>query len=381
MTHQKPKTPDLHSSGNILLVGNWRSDAGYAWKMIERFWIAIAQAFPGRRTILCFPEVTTVNPDIPAAGIEIKQFDFDFRRPAALARFCREHEIGLAYLTDRPYSSAIYPLLRSVGVRKIVIHDHTPGQRTEPSALRRIAKSTMVMLSGADAYIACSEHVLERLTNVGCIPRERCYLARNGIDMSRFFPHPLTTIRKELSLSPDTLLTVSCSRVHPYKRVTDIVDAAALLTDLNLKFIHIGDGPAFEVLQSRIREHGLDGRFTLLGHREDVPEILSGCDIAIHASSGEVGLSLSILEFMASQLATVVTDEPSVSRVIDSGRTGLTFQHGNVQALSEQLRLLAQDRSLRHNLGQAARKEIEKHYGIENTIASVLNALREVYPG
>lgn len=346
--------------------------------MIERFWIAIGQAFPHQRTILCFPEVTTIDPEVRAAGIEIEQFDFDFRRPAALVKFCRDHGIGLIYLTDRPYSSGIYPLLRSNGVRKIVIHDHTPGQRTEPSSLKRIAKSVKVRMFGADAYIACSEQVLERFTKVCCIRPERCHLAQNGIDLTQFtYPHP--TIREELSLASDTILVVSCSRVHQYKRITDIVDAAALLDDLDVHFIHIGDGPHFEALQSRIRHHGLGDRFTLLGRRRDVPEILPGCDIAVHASSGEVGLCLAILEFMASRLPIVVTDEPSVSRVIEPGKTGLTFPHGNVEALANQLRLLGTDQSFRGRLGRAARQEVEANYRIENTISSVVNVIRQVH--
>src|SRR6185437_13533421 len=167
--------------------------------------------------------------------------------------------------------------------------------------------------------------------------------------------HPLPTIRQELSLSPGTLLAVSCSRAHPYKRVSDIVDAAALLADLDLRFIHVGDGPELGALQSRIAQHGLDDRFTLLGQRNDVAQILSGCDMAIHASSGEVGLSLSILEFMASGLAVLVTDEPSVSQIINPGEDGLTFRHGNVEALAAGIRMLASDAQLRSNLGRAAR--------------------------
>lgn len=347
--------------------------------MIERFWIAIAQSFPDRRTVLCFPKVATVNPAILAAGIEVKEFDFDFRRPAALAGFCYREGIELSYLTDRPYSSGIYPLLRASGVQKIAIHDHTPGQRTDPSPIRRIAKTAMTRMFGADAYIACSEHVLERLTKVGCIAPERCHLALNGIDLSRF-PHPHPTIRQELSLSPNTLLAVSCSRAHPYKRIADIVDAAALLTDLDLHFMHIGDGPELDALQSRIRKHSLDRRFTLLGQRSDVASILSGCDIAIHASSGEVGLSLSILEFMASNLAVLVTDEPSVSKVIDPERTGLTFQHGNAKALAAKIRLLASSQDMRKRLGQEARRQVENRYRIENTVASVVDVIKSLLP-
>lgn len=369
----------IHFSENILLVGNWRSDAKYAWKMIERFWIAIAEAFPNRRKILCFPEITTVNPALAAAGIEIKEFDFDFRHPAALFHFCRRNGIGLIYLTDRPYRAPLYPLLKAAGVHKIIVHDHTPGRRTEPSGPKRLAKKTAIRLFGADAYIACSEYVLDRFTKACCIPPKRCYLAENGIDLSKF-PHPHPTIRHELSLSQTTRLVVSCSRVHTYKRITDIVDAAALLGDLDIHFIHIGDGPDFQMLRSRIQAHGLCERFTLLGSQHDVPRILAGCDIAVHASNGEVGLCLSILEFMASGLPVVATDEPSVSRLIEPGKTGLTYPHGNVRALADRIKLLANDQYMRKHIGSTARKKTETQYRIETTISNVVAVIKQMHP-
>ncbi|MDA8351470.1 MAG: glycosyltransferase, partial [Pseudomonadota bacterium] len=197
-------------------MGNWRSDTGYAWKMIERFWIAIAAAFPDRLTYLCFPELGAVNPELRAAGIEVEAFSFDLGRPAALVEFCRDRDIGLIYLTDRPYASRVYRRLRRNGVQRIIIHDHTPGRRTAPSPLKGLLKRAQIVALGADRYIACSEQVLERLVTVGCVPRGRCHLARNGIDLSRF-PQPNPTIRTELSLSAPTVLVVSCSRLHPYK--------------------------------------------------------------------------------------------------------------------------------------------------------------------
>ena len=372
---RKPR--DTRFPCNILLVGNWSSDVGYAWTMIERIWIGIAKAFPNRRTIICFPEVNAVDSDLVAAGVEIRKFDFDFRRPATLMRLCKELNIELIYLTDRVYSSAIYPLLRMSGVRHLIVHDHTPGQRTTPSAPKRLAKSAKTHVFGADAYIACSEHVLERLIAVACISPQKCHLARNGIDLSRF-SQVKSPIRLELSLSPHTLLVVSCSRAHPYKRIGDIIDAAALVRDLDLHFIHIGDGPDFDNLQSRIQRLGLADQFRLLGRRNDVPEILSGCDIAVHASNGEVGLSLSILEFMASRLPVIVTDEPSVSRVIKPGETGMTFAHGDVESLADRLRILSGDPHLRRHLGEAARMEVDKHYRIEATISSVVRVLKQL---
>ena len=358
----------------ILLVGNWPSDTGYAWKLIERFWIAIARSFPERRTFVCFPEVRAANPELTAAGINVLQFSFDFTDPHALVQFCRKHNVGLIYLTDRPYTSPVYPKLRASGVQRIVVHDHAPGQRTRPSAVKSLSKKINARFYGADAYVACSDQVLDRLTNVGCLPPKRCHLARNGIDVTQF-PHPNPTIRQELELPSDALLAVSCSRLHPYKRVADIVEAAAQLPDLPIHFIHVGDGPALADIRARIRDRGLGPRFTLLGHRNDVPQILSGCDIAVHASNGE-GLSLALLEFMASGLPIAVTDEPTVSGIVKPGVTGLTFTHGNATALAQTLRTLATNRALRHRLGEAARTVVESQYRIEDTVSSVVNVIR-----
>lgn len=343
--------------------------------MIERFWIAIAQSFKNQRIILCFPEVRAVNPELISCGIDVREFNFDFSHPAALTQFCRANDIGLIYLTDRSYSSRVYPLLRRSGVRQIIIHDHTPGTRTRPSTLKRLAKAARIRMQGADSYIACSSHVLDRLLTVGCIPPSRCHLAQNGIDLSRF-TNSNRAFREALSLAPNTLLAVSCSRANHYKRITDIIDAAALLGDLNLHFIHIGDGPDMSELQSRIRARNLESRFSLLGHRDDVPDILQSCDIAIHASNGEVGLCLAILEFMASRLPVVVTDEPSVGQIIEPGITGLRFPHGNIPALAEAIRTLAHDSNLRERLGATGQKTVASRYPIEKTIASVVAILK-----
>lgn len=343
--------------------------------MIERFWIAIAKAFPDRHTILCYPEIRTVNPEIVAAGIEVTELSFNFCNVATLTQFCTDHKVGVIYLTDRPYTSALYPWLRRCGVERIIIHDHTPGQRTPPSAIKRSFKRLRARFFGADDYIASSEHVLNRLMTVGCIPASRCHLARNGLDLSQF-PQPNPTIRHELGLHPETVLAVSSSRLTPYKRVNDIVDAAALVSDTNLHFIHIGDGPELDSLKTLIRKHRIADRFTLLGRRDDVARILADCDIGIHASEGEVGLCLAILEFMATGLALAVTNEPSVSAIIEPRVTGLTYAHGDSAALAGVLRKLASNPDLRKRLGTAARMMVHSHYGIEETIAAVIHAVQ-----
>ena len=372
----------MSSARNLWLVGNWVSDAGYAWLMIDQFWIALAQAYPDRKVILSFPKVSRVYPEFIAAGIEVVEFTFNLKKPRELARFIRRNRIGYMYLTDRPHLSWVYPLLRLLGVRRIIIHDHGPGTHELPHGLKRAVKPTAVRVMGADAYIACSQFVLDRFRDCGRIPANRRYLARNGV-----VPNTLERgdqmIRQELGIGMDTLIVVSSSRASRYKRIEDIIDAAAVIRSARpstpICFIHCGGGPDFEFYAQRVRDKALEGYFRLLGKRTDVARILIGCDIAAHASQGEVGLCLSILEFMSAGLPTVAADEPSVAgECIRDGETGLLFRSGSPGDLSDKLLQLIDDASLRHRLGANARGAANGQYDLRDTVAAVVQAVKAV---
>lgn len=367
---------------NLWLVGSWVSDAGYAWLMIDQFWIALARAYSDRKVILSFPKVASFNPEFIAVGIEVVEFRFDLGKPRELVRFVRKYRIGHLYLTDRPHISWVYPLLRLFGVRSIIIHDHGPGTHTPPHGLKRVLKPVAVRLMGADAYIACSRFVLDRLRDCGRISAKRCYLARNGV-VPNLLERSEQTIRQELGLAAGTLIIVSSARADRYKRIDHIIDAAALVRaarpHVPICFIHCGSGPAFDFYAGRVRDKNLEGYFRLLGKRTDIARVLVGCDIAAHASRGEVGMSLSILEFMSAGLPAVVTDERSVwSECIRDGETGLLFRSGSPADLSEKLLRLIDDASLRQRLGANARRAANADYRLRDTVAAVVTAIRGV---
>ncbi len=354
---------------NILIVSTRESDVGYAWRMIEELWIAIANRFTDRQVILCFPKVTKTNPALSAAGIRIFEYTFDYSRPLKLANFCIAHNIGVIYLSDNCHMHPLYWLLRRAGVRRIVIHDHAPGSRTAPSFIKRFLKTLAIRAIGADAYIACSDAVLVRLQKVVCAPASRCYLATNGVRHNPFSRRD-STIRSELNLSPTTTIVVSVSRLSKYKRVHDIIEAARFIfcsrPNADLHFVHCGDGPDRNEFHSLISTHGLQDRFTLLGAIPDVYRVLAGCDIAVHASDGE-GLCLAVLEFMASGLPIVITNEPTTSACISDGETGLFYRHRECVDLAEKLLSLVDDAERCQTLGVAARLQFEREYSFEQT--------------
>ena len=362
---------------NILLVGNWSSDVGYAWWLMEEFWVAISKRYAGERKVyLCYPKVGDLSPIIARSDIEVLELDFRPINWLQILIKVRQLSIDTIYLTDKSYLSAFYALLYLGGVKEVLIHDHTPGERTAPNGIKKAIKflAARAPLITGTKYIAVSDLVLNRLKDVALLPDEKCHLATNGVNIELLDSYPALDIRKELELPADSLVVVSCSRASLYKGIQHIIDAATMLLREpgyeHVFFLHCGDGPDLANLEQR-RGLEIKDRFIFLGARADVPRILKSCDIAVHASSGE-GLSLSILEFMAASLPVVVSDSPSVCQTIADGISGLHFKVNDSLDLLSKLQELIDSGEMRAQMGAEARKSVVAQYSLKKTIKDVL---------
>jgi glycosyltransferase involved in cell wall biosynthesis len=96
-----------------------------------------------------------------------------------------------------------------------------------------------------------------------------------------------------------------------------------------------------------------------VGPRPDVSALLQRASIGVLPSRRE-GLSLALLEQMASALPLVVSDIPELGDFVSDGVNGLVVPVDDVSALATALQTLVQDRALRTRLGQGARDSIER---------------------
>ncbi len=105
--------------------------------------------------------------------------------------------------------------------------------------------------------------------------------------------------------------------------------------------------------------------------RENMQDLLSKCDIYVHAFKKE-GLSLSLIESLLSGTPAVVFDSGGVSEIVNNGFNG--FKVNSEYEFIEKLKLLIEDKDLRKRLGQNA-MEIEKSLVFKNMIEQY----RELY--
>ena len=373
---------------NILLVANWESGVGYAWWLMENFWVTIARHYESRnqRCILIYPRITEIPRAIAESSIEVVEMDFgdaSAEARARLGRLIREKEIGSVYLTDRPYVSGAYLFLRRAGVRKIFLHDHTPGERTVPSMPKRLIKSALMRMPGITAshYIGVTPYVRRRLIEVARVPASRCSFASNGIVPRPRHEETRQRYRALLGADPDTTVVVSTGRAHRYKGIDFIIRAAAQLLDSDkdrrFLFVHCGDGPHLEEFRSLVHQLGLEAAFLFLGKRSDVPDLLQGCDMAIHASQGEVGYSLSILEYMSAGLVAFVPDRESVCQCVTDGRDGIIYKHDDVGDLVARIEDIGREPEKAARIAANAARTVRTDYTLENTNTQLIDVLEE----
>ena len=364
----------MPTKANILLVANYPSDVGYAWWMMENFWVQISRYAEESKMecFLCFPEINVIPQAIASARINLVIGDNSDRTLTGRMKFLsllRKHNIKTIYFTDKPYFDPYYAWLRASGVRNIIIHDHTPGDRPPINGIKGILKVIRNSVSPLCAnYVLCvSEHMRQRNLSNARIPASKCITVQNGIYPLECGPDDRQYAHQQFGIPEGALIVVSTGRANSYKGIDFIIECARIVIQKhdvgNLYFIYCGDGPDIDHLKKLVDHYQLSERFLFAGNRKDIRRLLCSCSIAFHASAGE-GLSLSILEYMSAGLAILVPDIPSVQQSIINNVTGCIYHSRDKQHATSLLAMLIKNPALRNELGLRARKCVDDNYNI-----------------
>lgn len=372
----------------FLCVANWDSNVGYAWWLMESFWMKINDEFSSQyEVIITYPSISTLPKAIHDSGIRTIEFNFWVKKISDLLahiRLIKKYNIQAIYFSDRAIIHWSYILFRCAGVKKIAVHDHTPGVRTRPTGLRRLIKTIYARLPFAvcDTAIGATEYVRRRLININRLPVRKCFAAPNGLPPYDTATAAPPNLQEQLGISGNDLLIVSTGRASLYKGIDFALQVIShLVHSQNIQgfhFVHCGDGPDLDHLKNMARTLKIDRQVTFLGKVTNVNQILHACDIAFHPSRGEVGYSLSILEYMRAGLPVLVSDNPSVCEATCHNLNGLIYQENSLQDACQKLTLLLTNPSLRQSLGNEGIRAVTEKYSLAATHESLILALKKM---
>lgn len=377
-----------HDNGNILLVSNYPSDVGYAWWLMEHFWVLLAEHFKARgaKAFLAYPSINELPDTIKDSCITPVELEIkgSGALPSELKTFIRTNNIQHLYLTDRPWFNPQYAALRRAGVENIVVHDHTPGDRPVIGGLKGLIKTIRhrLPLVCADSQLCVSPLMRQRSISNGRLPGQRCHVVQNGIPPVQSSATSRQSLLESLGIPGNRQLCITTGRAHPYKRFDFIIKTAAELQkiepDHNLVFVLIGDGPDFNRLKQQVQDLGLQERVRLPGFRADAKAFLGIADMAMHAALGE-GFSLSIVEYMSAGLPVLVPDIPSVKQAIDHGDNGFVYEKDSVASAASYVATLLSDDNRRQAMGQSARAKANSQYSLDNCTQEFRRACQTLF--
>jgi glycosyltransferase involved in cell wall biosynthesis len=222
-----------------------------------------------------------------------------------------------------------------------------------------------IVARSAALTLGASEDLVERAAALGA--RD----ARLGAVAAPVLAPPRRTrsaVRAEFRIAPDTPLILSVGRLHPQKRYDVLIDAAGRWRDLRPAPVTViaGSGPSYMVLAQRASERR--ARLYLLGHRNDVPDLLAGADIAVVTSDWEAR-QLFAQEALRAGVALVTTAVGGLPGLV--GDAAVLIPPGDVDALDAAVRELLADPALRADYAARGPKRATMWPDEDDTVTDV----------
>lgn len=228
----------------------------------------------------------------------------------------------------------------------------------------------------AKKIFVVSKEVGERFCGVYPQYRNKIRLFRNLLDAEGIRQKACEGTGFQDKFDGIRLLTVG--RLHYQKGYDIAVEALARLRrdGYNVRWYVIGEGMERARLERRIKKHGVEASFLLLGARDNPYPYMKEADIYVHATRYE-GKSIAIEEAQILGKAIVASDCTGNAEQIVSGYDG-TLLTLNVENLVHRLERVIDDPELRK---RHARHVLEKKLEFPEDLEELLSMLGEEEEG
>jgi glycosyltransferase involved in cell wall biosynthesis len=191
------------------------------------------------------------------------------------------------------------------------------------------------------------------------------YVPGVGIDVEKYANCNVKKNQKleELGFKSDDFVLISVGELNKNKNHELVIKAIAEIPDKNIKYIICGQGELASEYKTLIKAKNLEDRVKLLGYRTDIVELLSVSDVFVFPSMRE-GLSVALMEAMASSLPVVASCIRGNTDLIDEGKGGYLVNPNSVHEMILALEKMYENNGCRNRLGSFNLNKI-KDYDIK----------------
>ncbi len=263
---------------------------------------------------------------------------------------------------------------RLIGNRnmRIVLTYH--GSYNAPTKIKKLVEpiynglTHLIYKHIASSIISVAEFSRQYLIRKG-VPSKKIITIHNGIvDLTQ---------AEEIKIPKDTTVIVTASRIDQIKGLVYLLDALEELKNQGFLFHYymIGDGPELEALKTICKNKELEDLISFMGFQDNVSSWLQAADIFALPSLYE-NHSLAILEAMRAGKAIIATNVGGNGESISDMKEGLLIPAADSASLNSALKMLIENKPLRLNLAQNARKRFEKEFTESAMMHRIVDVLK-----
>ncbi len=178
---------------------------------------------------------------------------------------------------------------------------------------------------------------------------------------------------KKSKLKTKNIITIS--RLHPGKRIEDLIQIFSMLNNKDSKLYIVGDGSELDRLKEIVNNKNLNDRVIFTGYKkkDEMEEYILDSSVFAMTSESE-GLPMVLLEAMGYGLPCIAFEtESGVADIIDDGVNGYIIKDRNIEKYVATLDNMLNDDNMLKELSKNAIKKVDKFS--EKSVVSIWNKI------
>ena len=243
------------------------------------------------------------------------------------------------------------------------------------------------LANAAARFIYISQAVQRSHVAAGA-PCAKGRVVYNGLDLESFDAGlDVESSRSSMGLASDDLAVGLVGRLESWKGHDVFLRALAQVKDAvpRVRGIIVGDPVPHEPhyrasLVAMQTELNLGDRVAFVGHRSDVPAVMSAFDVLVLASTSPEPFGRVLIEAMAASKPVVATNAGAVPEIIEDGEQGLIVAPGDPVALAGAIIRLLLNQHLARAMGQKGRCRVQERFHVRQYLDGVQAVYRELLP-
>ena len=216
---------------------------------------------------------------------------------------------------------------------------------------------------------------------VRCVDSNKVVSVPAGVDIRKFDSEISgEKIREELKVNSNQILIGKIGVIRGWKGHNYFLEAIPLILKKipNARFVIVGDGPGFKEIKSKVNLARIDNKVDLLGHREDIPEIMAALDVQVLASFAGEGTPQVIPQAFAMKTPVVATKIASIPDLLGQGERGVLIEPKNALSLAEGVLKIMRNSEIANHLVENARSFCLKELTVDKMMDSTIAIYEEV---